>query len=339
MRTVDGARGEGGGQVLRLSLSLSAATGTPVRVERVRANRDEPGLKHQHKAALDALTTVFDADVEGGRVGSETVVFRPGEPVTGNHHVDVVTAGAVTLVAQALLPACAAAGGRFAFRLEGGTDVRWSPAWDYLARVHAPLVSRTGIDVRARLKRRGYYPEGGGRTRVEVARGPPEPVSWTERGPPREALVQVNSSNLPDHVGRRIAASAVEPLEDHLDVPVASAVDDAHAGPSTGCGVTCVLRAGDSVLGRSALGEKGVPSEEVGRTAARRLLEEVEAGGAVDVPQGDQLAPYLALAGGGALTVRRVSSHLETSLGLLGDWFGVDPVTRDRGDHVLVEWP
>lgn len=338
MRVVDGSRGEGGGQVLRTALSLAAAAGEDVRVENVRAGRDEPGLKPQHRACVTALAELFDGETEGATLGSETVVLRPGEPRPGNHHVDVGTAGSVTMLAQALLPACAAAGARFALRLEGGTDVRWSPPWDYLARVHAPLVSRTGVDVRARLKKRGYYPEGGGRVRVEVARGPPEPADWTERGAPREALVMVHSARLPDHVPRRIAEAAVAELEDALDAPVASTVDDAHAGPSTGCGVTCLLRTGGSVLGRSALGEKGTPSEEVGRTAARRLLTEVEAGGAVDVHQADQLVPYVALSGGGALTVREVSSHLETVLGVAGDWFGVEPVTTDRGDHVLVEW-
>lgn len=339
MRTVDGSRGEGGGQILRVALGLAAATGEPVRVEHVRAGRDEPGLKPQHKACVDALAELFDGSTEGARPGSETVVFRPGDPQPGNHHVDVGTAGSVTMLAQALLPACAATGGRFGLRLEGGTDVRWSPPWDYLSRVHAPLVSRTGVDVRARLKRRGYYPEGGGRVRLEVARGPPEPADWTTRGAPREALVLVHSARLPDHVPQRIAQSAVDRLEAGLDVPVAHAVDDAHAGPSTGCGVTCVLRTEGSVLGRSALGEKGTPSEEVGRAAALRLLEEVEGGGAVDVHQADQLVPYLALAGGGAFTVREASSHLETVLGVAGDWFGVEPSVTGRGDRVLVEWP
>jgi RNA 3'-phosphate cyclase len=321
-----------------MALSLAAAHGEPVRVTNVRANRDTPGLKPQHKACVDALAEIFDGATEGADLGSETVVLRPGEARTGNHHVDVGTAGSVTMLAQALLPACAAAGGRFALRLEGGTDVRWSPPWDYLARVHAPLLSRTGVDVRARLKKRGYYPEGGGRVRVEVARGPPEPASWVDRGDPLEVLVQVNSSNLPDHVGRRIAASAREVLEDALEAPVASAVDDDHAGPSTGCGVVCVLRTDGSVLGRGALGEKGTPSEDVGRTAARRLLEEVEAGAAVDVHQADQIVPYVALAGGGAFTVRELSSHAETALDLAADWFGAEPAVTGRDGHVLVEW-
>ena len=35
---IDGAQGEGGGQVLRTALALSMATGRPFRIERIRAN-------------------------------------------------------------------------------------------------------------------------------------------------------------------------------------------------------------------------------------------------------------------------------------------------------------
>ena len=37
MLEIDGAAGEGGGQILRTSLSLSGVTGTPFRIEKIRA--------------------------------------------------------------------------------------------------------------------------------------------------------------------------------------------------------------------------------------------------------------------------------------------------------------
>ena len=36
---IDGSFGEGGGQILRSSLSLSLVTGKPFRIENIRANR------------------------------------------------------------------------------------------------------------------------------------------------------------------------------------------------------------------------------------------------------------------------------------------------------------
>ena len=45
---IDGSQGEGGGQMLRTSLSLSAAYGKPFEMLNIRANREKPGLKRQH---------------------------------------------------------------------------------------------------------------------------------------------------------------------------------------------------------------------------------------------------------------------------------------------------
>ena len=41
---IDGSFGEGGGQIIRTSLSLAALTGKPVTVYNVRARRTKPGL-------------------------------------------------------------------------------------------------------------------------------------------------------------------------------------------------------------------------------------------------------------------------------------------------------
>ncbi len=60
---IDGSRGEGGGQVLRTSLSLSAVTGRPLRIEKIRAGREKPGLKRQHLTCVRAV-----AEICGGKV-------------------------------------------------------------------------------------------------------------------------------------------------------------------------------------------------------------------------------------------------------------------------------
>ena len=54
MVTLDGSKGEGGGQILRSALTLSLLTGRPFRIVRIRANRDKPGLRPQHLAAVEA---------------------------------------------------------------------------------------------------------------------------------------------------------------------------------------------------------------------------------------------------------------------------------------------
>jgi RNA 3'-terminal phosphate cyclase (ATP) len=72
---LDGSQGEGGGQVLRTALTLSMITGTPFRIERIRAGRSKPGLLRQHLTAVQASAAISGAMVEGAEVGSQTLSF------------------------------------------------------------------------------------------------------------------------------------------------------------------------------------------------------------------------------------------------------------------------
>src|SRR5918993_5432183 len=104
MLTIDGAEGEGGGQVLRTALALSIATGTPFRIERIRARRKKPGLLRQHLTAVQAATHVGRARVEGDVIGSAELSFSPSGVHPGDYTFAVGTAGSATLVLQTVLP-------------------------------------------------------------------------------------------------------------------------------------------------------------------------------------------------------------------------------------------
>ena len=76
MIVIDGSKGEGGGQVLRSSLSLSMVTGQPFRIKNIRAGRAKPGLLRQHLTCVRAAEAVCGATVEGAELGSKEIVFR-----------------------------------------------------------------------------------------------------------------------------------------------------------------------------------------------------------------------------------------------------------------------
>jgi hypothetical protein len=65
MLTIDGSFGEGGGQILRSSLAISMVTGTPFRIENIRANRDNLGLARQHLTAVESAAALCGATVDG----------------------------------------------------------------------------------------------------------------------------------------------------------------------------------------------------------------------------------------------------------------------------------
>src|SRR5256885_9569379 len=93
MIEIDGAHGEGGGQLVRMAVALSALTATPVRVVRIRAGRPVPGLASQHVTALHAVAELCSGELKGVDVGSSTIEFRPGTIAAGRYAFDVGTAG------------------------------------------------------------------------------------------------------------------------------------------------------------------------------------------------------------------------------------------------------
>src|SRR5688572_22953512 len=132
--SIDGARGEGGGQILRTALALSTVTGQPFEITRIRANRPVPGLRPQHLAAVRAAALVSGAKVGGAFDGSPDLRFEPGPLVPGDFRFEIATAGALTLVMQTVLGPLARAGGeKSRVTVTGGTHVPASPSFDYLA--------------------------------------------------------------------------------------------------------------------------------------------------------------------------------------------------------------
>ncbi len=176
MLNLDGSYGEGGGQILRTSLSFSALLGAPVKIERIRAGRPKPGLRPQHLTAVRALARITGAEVAGAELHSQELTFKPRAPKPGHYLFDVAeksgSAGSVTLIAQTLLPPLLQGGRPSTLILKGGTHVPWSPTAHYLIHVFIPALARLGAPVTMTLERWGWYPRGGGEVRLSLAPGP-----------------------------------------------------------------------------------------------------------------------------------------------------------------------
>jgi len=172
---IDGAHGEGGGQILRTAVSLSAITGRPLRVERIRALRLNPGLAAQHLTAVRAAAALCAAQLSGDTLGSTCLDFAPQAPVaSGNYVFDVSlareggSAGAVMMVLQTVLLPLAFAEGDSEVALHGGTHMAWSPPFDYVRDVWLPVLSRLGVEASVELANWGWYPVGKGEVRAGI---------------------------------------------------------------------------------------------------------------------------------------------------------------------------
>ncbi|NMJ86258.1 MAG: hypothetical protein EX285_00160 [Thaumarchaeota archaeon] len=130
---IDGSYGEGGGQILRTSVTLATIMKKAVEIVNIRAKRSNPGLRPQHVNAIKAMASLCNAYVENVYVGSNMIKFIPKDMQSNSIKIDVGTAGSVTMILQTIIPAASLSGRRVEVELRGGTDVRWSTTLDYLA--------------------------------------------------------------------------------------------------------------------------------------------------------------------------------------------------------------
>ncbi|MFA5110644.1 MAG: RNA 3'-terminal phosphate cyclase [Desulfobaccales bacterium] len=319
MLYLDGSYGEGGGQILRTALSLAALTGVAIRIERLRAGRAKPGLRPQHLTAVQALARVCGAEITGAQLGSRKLTFRPHTLEGGRYLFDVAektgSAGAVTLIAQALLPPLLQAKNSSTVILKGGTHVPWSPPAHYLSHVFLPALALMGAEAEMTLERWGWYPKGGGEVHLNIRPARTlKGVEWRSPAGPAAFRALSAASKLPEQVAMRQAARLRSRLGEAVPVEIIPA-----SGQDPG---TLVFLWGPQA-GFTALGARGKPAEQVADEAADAFLAFRERGAALDRHLADQILLYLALAKGlSTITTEAVTSHLRTNIWVIEQFLG-----------------
>jgi RNA 3'-terminal phosphate cyclase (ATP)/RNA 3'-terminal phosphate cyclase (GTP) len=309
---IDGAHLEGGGQILRTALGLSAATGQGCRIYDIRKGRPTPGLAAQHLACLEAVARLCDAAVGGAKTRSTEVVFRPqGLQPPERVSVAVGTAGSVTLVLQAAVLALAGADRIVELEVSGGTHVKWAPTTDYFEQVTSHFLEQVGLGLRVLDLSAGFYPRGGGRIRLLVTPGPLASLDLTARAALER--VAVRSIATADLERSRVAERQADGLRQLL--PVEAAEVGYVSSASTGSAVHATAVYENCRLGASVLGEKGKRAEKVGGACARHLSWLMNGEACLDEHMADQILPYLALAGGESrLRVAGITDHCRTNV-------------------------
>jgi RNA 3'-terminal phosphate cyclase (ATP) len=310
---IDGSFGEGGGQIVRTAVSLSGTTGQAIRISRIRAGRSKPGLSYQHIHAIKAVQKLTGARVEGLGLGSQDISFFPGKIKSGNHQIDIGTAGSVSLVLQTFLIPALFSEREVRIKIRGGTDVPMSPPVDYVKRVFLKTLSRMGLRADFEFKRRGHYPKGGGLIDLKVYRSKIKGFQLDYRGD----LVGIHGlshcTSLPSHIAERQRDSALSFLEEK-NFHGADIKTEVSTGLGEGTGIVLWAEFTNSVMGSSSLGKRGKRAEKVGEEAAALLCNEISSGAVVDSHLGDQLIPYIALAKGNSSIVCKLTSHTKTNI-------------------------
>lgn len=345
MIQIDGSYGEGGGQILRTSLSLAAITGEPIRIDCIRAGRQKPGLAAQHLTAVRAAAAICQAKLRGDELGSMTLEFIPsGSTQAGRYTFDVTeareggSAGAVTLVLQTILLPLALAAGDSEVTLRGGTHVTFSPSFTYIEQVYLPMLNPMGVQAEVRLRAWGWYPQGGGEVELRVSGGSKlSGFNLLERGDLRQVRGMAVVTELPSHIPQRMASRA-ENLLRQADLR-AHVQPLRERGVAPGAGIFLTAEYENSRAGFSALGRVGLPAERVAEMACEEMLGFHKNGAPVDVHLADQLLLPAALAlEASQYRVAEISTHLTTNAWVI-EQFGLARVTVDEVEKVVAIMP
>jgi RNA 3'-terminal phosphate cyclase (ATP) len=313
---VDGALGEGGGQVLRTALGLATILDQPVKITNVRANRPKKGLKIQHLTAVNTLAEITNAKLQGNKLYSTELSFEPGKVQGGHYSVNIGTAGSISLLLQNLFIPCLFVPEKVSLRIVGGTNVAWSPPVSFLSEVLFPAVNSMGSKFQIDLIKRGYYPKGQGVAVFEAKPSslPLKPIKITERGSLELIKIFSHCASLPKEVALNQAKNAKKNLAS-LNVPVEEKIEWQEKTNTIGSGIECYALAQNNTLAGTALGERGKPALQVGKEAAKKLMQEWQANKACDSHLTDQLIPFMALAKGeSVIETTRLSNHTLTNI-------------------------
>ncbi|APA70060.1 RNA 3'-terminal phosphate cyclase [Janthinobacterium sp. 1_2014MBL_MicDiv] len=311
MIEIDGAQGEGGGQILRSALSLSMITGQPFRLINIRAGRAKPGLLRQHLVAVQAAAAICGARMTPVALGASSLEFVPGTLRGGDYRFAIGSAGSCTLVLQTLLPALLHADAPSTVRISGGTHNPMAPPVHFLQRAYGRAMAQMGADIDIALGRYGFYPAGGGEVIATVqpcARL--KPIALLQRGERQagfaESVVAGVHVNVAQRELERVASGMGWSGKQLRIVGL-----PAEQGPGNVLLLTLEHEHVTEVF--ASFGEKSLLAESV----AKRLLNEVRAYCKSDAAVGEHLADQLllpmALAGGGTFSCSKVSQHALTN--------------------------
>lgn len=337
---IDGSYGEGGGQILRTAIALSAVTGKSCKISNIRANRRVPGLRAQHLTALNAIGKLCDAEIRGNELGSTEVMFSPKEIRGGSLSLNVGTAGSTALVMQAIMVAAAHATHGLDIDIKGGTLNKWAPSVYYLQNIALALLRRIGYDAEIILRKHGFYPKGGGLIEAKINPSTIHSVQWLKSGKVLEITgLCLASEDLKDgRVAERM--QKIARLGVFREFQKSPKIKTEYVqSESTGCGIDLQAVYENTVIGASAIGEPEKRAEKVAKEALTELIDFHGRDAFLDKHMADQIIPYMALGSlnddkESAVRVAEITNHVRTNIWVVEKFLPVK-FTIDEDEKII----
>lgn len=311
---IDGAQGEGGGQVLRTSMTLAALTGQPIEIHNIRAGRKKPGLLRQHLTSVRAAAQISNGRLEGDELRSTKLRFEPGQIKAGRYHFVIGTAGSTTLVCQTILPLLMSADGESEVRFEGGTHNGMSPSLTFLQRSFLPILAQMGLRYQVKVHELGFNPAGGGKWTLKV-QGNPTLKPFRLRHPPLPSQRHISGivSNLPPSILEREFATVMNELDWYH--ATTNSRTPRTQGPGNYLGLHVTSNTHESIV--EGTGEAGVQAEAVAKRLADKMQHFLDSGASVEEHLADQLLLPMLMVDGCEFITDKPSSHTLTNIAVI----------------------
>lgn len=314
---LDGSLGEGGGQILRTSLSLALVTGKGFHLRHIRAGRSKPGLQPQHLACVKAAAAIGQGQTRGASKGSSDLEFLPGKVVPGKYHFAIGTAGAASLVLHTVYLPLALADESSHVTIDGGTHVPFSPCFHFLETTWLGYMKQLGLVMSVRMRRPGFYPRGGGLLEADISTGHRlKGLQLAELGRPGVVKGISAVAGLPAAIARRQAERAGKRLRD-LGLRPDIREQTWSGGPGTVLTAALDTRPVPTLF--FSLGARGKPAERVADDAVNQVKDFLDAAPlGIDAHSADQLLLPLSLADEpSSLSVAQLTSHFATNAAVI----------------------
>ena len=311
MILIDGSKGEGGGQIVRTAIALSACTSIPFEIKNIRAKRKKPGIMRQHLTAIKAVAEICSAKVGNAEIGSENLTFVPGKIKSGDYSFSVGTAGSAMLVFQSVLPPLLMAQKPSRLILEGGTHNPWSPPYHFIERVFLPAIECLGFRFKAKLDCWGFFPAGGGKVEllIEPDNSNKSVFDLSSRGEfiKSEILAAVKNVSI------EIAQDEARIVADRIKAEVAKSEAIEVPSPGPGNVAMAYLEYENTREMATGFGAFGLSRGKVASSIVRETNRFIRSKAVVGEHLADQLLVPLALFGGGTFCTLPLSDHFKTN--------------------------
>jgi len=342
MLEIDGSQKSGSGTILRLSIALAAINQEPLHIYNIRHKRRQPGLRPQHLESVNTAVKLCNAEVEGAKLGSRELWFKPSDIISGEVKAEIGTAGSISMLLLTVLPICAyAKDGVKVHVINGGTDVRYAPTINYMKYVLLPVLERMGLKASLTVKKFGYYPKGLGEVTLKVKPvSKLTPLRIEEFGEIQEIKgVSVCTFLEKQKVAERQATAATNALKNHgYDAKIRVVNDRSNSFQRGSSMVIWAKTSKGAILGGDAIGKLRKSSEAVGKETAENLLKETKTKATVDVHLADMLIPYIALTNGTSTYItRKITDHIDTNIWLTEKILGIKIQITKVGNLYKIE--